>query len=75
MTHVYRDLNAKVRRNEQLWQTLDIGDMFGPKFHNNFNLRNTITEKNLVLLISIFLHGEKTCTALYLSKSSAKSLK
>ena len=46
-----------------LWQTLDIGHMFGQllasKFHNNFNLSNKITEKFTILLISIFLHGFK----------------
>lgn len=29
MTHVM-DFSAKVRRNEQLWQTLDIESMFEP---------------------------------------------
>ena len=31
MTHVL-GLSAKVRRNEQLWQTLDICNIFGPNF-------------------------------------------
>ena len=31
MTHVLV-LSAKGRRNEWLWQTLDIGNMFGPTF-------------------------------------------
>lgn len=42
--------SAKVRKNEQLWHTIDICNMFGPTFgfenHNNFNVRNKITDKN-----------------------------
>jgi hypothetical protein len=60
MTHVLV-LSAKMG-NEQLWHTLDIGNMFGPTFglknSQYFNLRNEITNKFVVLMISIFLHGK-----------------
>jgi hypothetical protein len=59
MTHVLI-LMAKVRRNEQFWQTLYIGNMFMPTFgfkiHNNYNWRNKITQNFTILVISIFLH-------------------
>ena len=60
MTHVMI-LSAKVSRNERLWHTIDIGSMFEPtfgfKFHNHFKLKNKITKKFVVLLISMLLHG------------------
>ena len=31
MTHIVA-LSGNVRRNEQLWHTIDIGNMFGPTF-------------------------------------------
>ena len=51
--------------NERLWQTLDIGNMFGPtlasKIHNNFNIRNNIMVFFFaILLISIFLCGKNS---------------
>ena len=54
-------LSPKMRRNEWLWRILDIGNMFRPTFgfKNNFNLRNKITKKITILLISIVLHGKK----------------
>jgi hypothetical protein len=63
--HMSSVLSAKVKRNsskvEQLWHTLDIGNVhmptFGFKIHSYFNLRNKITEKSTVLVIPIFLHG------------------
>jgi hypothetical protein len=68
-----------VRRNEQLWQTLDIGNMSGPtsgfKNNSNFNLRNEITQEVVVLLIAIFLHIMFFCIALYFSRSGVESLK
>jgi hypothetical protein len=36
MTHVLV-LSAKVRRNEWLWQTLDIGNMFKPTFYFKYS--------------------------------------
>jgi hypothetical protein len=33
-------LRVKVRRNEPLWQTLDIGNMFGPTF--DFKIHNIV---------------------------------
>ena len=78
MTHVL-GFDAKARRNEELLETLEIiGNMFGQllasKTHRISNLRNKITEKFAILLMSIFLHG-KICTALWYSKTSTKSLK
>ena len=77
MTHVLV-LSAKVRRNEWLWHTLDIvvcsGELLAWKIQKDFNLRNKITEKFAVLMISIFLHM-KNLHHLYFSKSGAKSLK
>ena len=65
MTHVLV-LSAKLRRNERLWQTMDIGNMLGPTFDfKHFHLRNKITNKIAVLMIFIFLHNEKNCTSLY----------
>ena len=73
MTHVMV-LSAKVRRNERLWQTLDIGNVFGPtlasRFHRNFNLRNNTTKK-----IAFFLIWKINCSALHYSKFGSKSLK
>ena len=50
-------LSAKVRRNERLWHTLDIGNMFrstsGLKI---FNSRNKFIEQSTILFISIILH-------------------
>ena len=62
-------LSANVTRNEWLWQTLDIGNMFGPslasKIHNNFNFKIKITKKLTILLISISLHrGNLHCLIL-----------
>ncbi len=46
MTHVM-SLSAKMRRNERLWQTLDIGNMFKPTFgFKKSQLNNEITKKN-----------------------------
>ena len=56
-------LSAKVRINKGLWQSLGIGNMFMPTFgfkiHSVLNLRNKITGKFAILLISIFLHIKK----------------
>ena len=45
--HMALVLSAKARRNlsqnERLWQTLDIGNVFGPTI-SNFNLWNKITK-------------------------------
>ena len=57
-------LSAKARRNssqnEQLWQTLDIGNVIKPtydfKISNNLNLRNKLPKTIAILLISIFIH-------------------
>ena len=43
MTHVLV-MNAKLMRNEQLWQTLDIGNMFGSTF--GFKLHNDFAQHN-----------------------------
>ena len=43
MTHA-KVLSAKVRRNERLWQTLDIGNMFGPNF--GFKIPQKINSRN-----------------------------
>ena len=45
MTHVLV-LSAKVRRSEWLWQTLDIGNMFGLTFGFKNSLGNKINKKN-----------------------------
>ena len=54
--------SAKARmnssQNECLWHAIDIGNMFGPTIDFEKFIRNKITEKLVVLLISIFLHGK-----------------
>ena len=63
-------MSAKVRRNEQCWQTLDTDDTFEPtigfkKFTVNSNSKNKVTNnKSTVLLISIFIHM-KICITIY----------
>ena len=47
---------SSTRVIEQLWQTLCWGQLWASETHNIFNLRNKITEKLVVLLISIFLN-------------------
>jgi len=62
--------NVKKRRNlsqnEQLWQTLDIGNTFGPTFgfKSSQLFQFEEFEKFTILLISIIVHMEKLCTTL-----------
>jgi hypothetical protein len=77
MAHVLVS-SAKVRRIEQSWQTLDIGNMLRPTLDFNYSQQfqfegKKITKKITVLLNSIFLEGE-ICTSIYFSKFDAKSL-
>ena len=42
--HMARDLSAKVRKNERLWETVDVDCMLGPTFGFKYSQEFQIEE-------------------------------